>query len=226
MLFLCAWFDYCAQGESGVEGDVHSIVPSSNVSLSEEVDLWDGWGWVDFEEGYCSESLDVDALAEAYLIVLLRRMERFPCHRANPFVVPGAQRPWAQRPMYRFRMRQCPAEVSFLAPLGSVGQGDAGGAWVGPVQPAGKADHHGQAGSYDSKEGASGRDAMLSPSTHLWGNRRNGGTALASDVAFAVVCHQPTRFPQFQDYAVGALLTGGPGSWNQADYWEPRTSDE
>ena len=98
-LFLCAWVAFCAQGESGVEGDVHSIVPPSDVSPSEEVDLWDGWGWVDFEEGHCSQSLDVDALAEAQLIVLLRRMERLPCHRANPFAVPGVQRPWAQRPV-------------------------------------------------------------------------------------------------------------------------------
>ena len=88
-LFLRAWVDYCAQGESGVEGDVHSIVLSSCTSVLEEVDIWDGWGWVDFEEGHCSQSLDVDALAEVQLIVLLRRIERFPCHRANPFVVPG-----------------------------------------------------------------------------------------------------------------------------------------
>ena len=99
MLFLCAGVEFCAQGESGVEGDVHSILPASNVSLFEEVDLWDGWGWVDFEEGHCSQSLDVDALAEAYRIVLLRRMERFPCHRTNPFVVLGVQWPWAQHPV-------------------------------------------------------------------------------------------------------------------------------
>ncbi len=53
-LFLRAWVDYCAQGESGVEGDVHSIVLSSCTSVLEEVDIWDGWGWVDFEEGHCS----------------------------------------------------------------------------------------------------------------------------------------------------------------------------
>ena len=89
--------------------------------------------------------------------------------------------------------------MPFLASLGAGGQGGGGGARVGPVQPAGKADHHGEAGSYDPEEGASGRDTMLSPSTHLWGNRRHGGATLAPDVAFTVVCHEPTRFPQFQD---------------------------
>ena len=89
--------------------------------------------------------------------------------------------------------------MPFLASLGAGRQGGGGGAWVGPVQPAGKADHHGEAGSYDPEEGASGRDTMLSPSTHLWGNRRHGGATLAPDVAFTVVCHEPTRFPQLQD---------------------------
>ena len=102
-LFLCARVAFCAQGESGVKRDIHSIVPPSNVSLSEEVDLWDGWGWVDFEEGHCSQSLDVYALAEPQLIVRLRRMERFPHHRTNPFAVPGAQRPWAQHPVRLIR---------------------------------------------------------------------------------------------------------------------------
>ena len=89
--------------------------------------------------------------------------------------------------------------MPFLASLDSVGQGGGGGARAGPVQPAGKADHHGQAGSYDPKEGASRRDTMLSPFTHLRGNRRHGGATLAPDVTFTVVGHEPTRFPQLQD---------------------------
>ena len=89
--------------------------------------------------------------------------------------------------------------MPFLASLGAGRQGGGGGAWVGPVQPAGMADHHGQAGSYGPEEGASGRDTMLSPSTHLWGGRRYRDAALASNVTFTVVCHEPTRFPQLQD---------------------------
>ena len=51
--------------------------------------------------------------------------------------------------------------MPFLASLDSVGQGGGGGARAGPVQPAGKADHHGQAGSYGPEEGASRCDTML-----------------------------------------------------------------
>ena len=89
--------------------------------------------------------------------------------------------------------------MPFLASLGAGGQGGGGGARVGPVQPAGKADHHGQAGSYGPAEGTSHRDTTLSPSTHLRSGRRYRDAALASNVTFTVVGHEPTRFPQLQD---------------------------
>mgnify|MGYP000902993200 CR=1 FL=1 len=93
--------------------------------------------------------------------------------------------------------------MPFLASLGAGRQGGGGGARVGPVQPAGKADHHGEAGSYDPEEGTSRRDTMLSPSTHLWGSLRHGGATFASDVAFAVVCHDPLASLSFRTTSSG-----------------------
>ena len=66
---------------------------------------------------------------------------------------------------------------------------------------------------------------MLSPSTHLRGGRRHGGTALASDVAFAVACHDPLASLSFRTTSSGGQ-SGGSGSWSQADLGELRTSDE